>query len=151
MRASSRRSLKKRSATKSAVLVVSGSAKYRPLERAVRRALQEGLSALKKGSSVEAYLVADRTMRRLNRRYRGKDKATNVLSFPWPRNFVAFGFRARPLGEIYLGPDYIRRHGEDLSFMALHGLLHLLGYDHITMRERERMERAERKIVRRIA
>ena len=53
----------------------------------------------------------------------------------------------RPLGEIYLGPDYIRRHGEDLSYMAVHGLLHLLGHDHTEKGERLRMERKERQIM----
>ncbi|MDP3947284.1 MAG: rRNA maturation RNase YbeY [bacterium] len=137
----------KKSAAKSPVPVVAGNARYRPLERSVRRALIIGLQTLKLRRTVEAFLVDDRAIRRLNRVYRKKDKATNVLSFPWPDHFVAVHSKARPLGEIYLGPDYIRRHGEDLSCMAVHGLLHLLGYDHTEKGERLRMERKERQIM----
>lgn len=145
MPASYRKSSKRKPAN-AVVEVVSGNARYRSLERGVRRALKAALGMLKKEGLVEAFLVDDRTMRRLNKRYRGKDKPTNVLSFSWPRRFAAFNTAARPLGEIYLGPDYIRKHGEDVSFMAIHGLLHLLGYDHDKPSERKRMEAAERRI-----
>lgn len=148
MPASSRKSSKKSSVPKSAVLVVSGSAKYRPYERGIRRALTAGLRMLRVRGSLEVYLVDDRTMRRLNKRYRGKDKPANVLSFTWPRQFVAFDVPSRPLGEIYLGPDHIRRHKEDIVCMAVHGLLHLAGYDHERAGDRGRMERKERVIMR---
>lgn len=174
MPASSQRSSRKKSAN-AAVLVVSGSAKYRPYERVIRRALTVGLQTLRVRGSLEVYLVDDRTMRHLNKRYRGKDKSTNVLSFPWPRHFVAWnaagrGWDAsaagvhvlrvqerhreavnaasRPLGEIYLGPDHISRQKEDIVFMAVHGLLHLAGYDHERAGDRARMERKERVVMR---
>ncbi|MBI2036970.1 MAG: rRNA maturation RNase YbeY [Candidatus Liptonbacteria bacterium] len=134
-----------------AVLVVSGSAKERPYERGIRRALTVGLRTLRVRGSLEVYLVDDRTMRSLNKRYRGKDKPANVLSFPWPQQFIAFHFASRPLGEIYLGLDIIRRHGEDPLFLAVHGLLHLLGYDHVRAKDRKRMEAAERRIMRRVS
>src|SRR3989338_7248238 len=177
MPASSRKSSRKKSAS-AAVLVVSGSAKYRPYERDIRRALTAGLRMLRLRGSLEVYLVDDRTMRHLNRRYRGKDKPANVLSFPWPRQFIAFnaagrgrdasgaGVRvlraqerhreavnasSRPMGEIYLGPDHIRRHKEDIAYMAVHGLLHLAGYDHERAGDRARMERKERVIMRSVS
>ena len=150
MPASSRKSSRKKSAS-AAVLVVSGSAKYRPYERDIRRALTVGLWMLRLRGSLEVYLVDDRTMRHLNRRYRGKDKPANVLSFPWPRQFIAFNAGSRPMGEIYLGPDHIRRHKEDIAFMAVHGLLHLAGYDHERAGDRARMERKERVIMRSVS
>lgn len=79
-------------------------------------------------------LVADGEMRRMNRRFRGKDRPTDVLSFPSgaPRT------GPRLLGDIAIGVGVARRqakraghaYGEELRLLALHGLLHLLGYDH---------------------
>jgi probable rRNA maturation factor len=90
-------------------------------------------------------LVSDTRMRALNRQYRQKDYATDVLSFP-----------ANPvesfLGEIVIARGVARRqaretgHAElaELKLLALHGLLHLLGYDH--ERDNGRMRRVERRL-----
>jgi probable rRNA maturation factor len=88
-------------------------------------------------------LVPDATMRRLNRRYAGQDRATDVLSFPAqpPADGRPAGRSARPgrfLGDIAIATGVARRHaraaghpyGEELRVLSLHGLLHLLGYDH---------------------
>ena len=77
-------------------------------------------------------LVSDRRMRALNRQFRGKDYATDVLSFPSDDR----GF----LGDIVIAEGVAKRqakeHGHSLKIelqtLALHGLLHLLGYDHET-------------------
>ena len=69
-------------------------------------------------------------MRRLNRRFRGKNKATDVLSF--------FADDEKALGELALGPQEIRRKAlkaglpprEMTVYLVLHGLLHLLGFEH---------------------
>jgi probable rRNA maturation factor len=84
-------------------------------------------------------LVSDAQARVLNRRYRRRDYATDVLSFPSESR--SGGRRARPdrfLGDIVIARGVARRqartasHGEqtELRILALHGLLHLLGYDH---------------------
>ena len=89
--------------------------------------------------AVTIVLVSDTRMRALNRTYRGKDYATDVLSFPSESR--SGGRRARPdrfLGDIVIARGVARRqartasHGEqtELRILALHGLLHLLGYDH---------------------
>lgn len=152
----SRRSSKRGSAVRSAALVVSGKPRYRLLERRVESALLVGIRVLRVRGAVEASLVDDRTMRRLNRRYCGKNAATNVLAFPWPKQFITlppFGTKngVRPLGEIYLGPDYIKRRKENLARMAVHGLLHLRGYSHRRLKERRRMERKERAVMRSVS
>ena len=75
-------------------------------------------------------IVSDRRMRALNRQFRGKDYATDVLSFP----SEARGF----LGDIVIASGVLKRQARDaghspaveLRVLALHGLLHLLGYDH---------------------
>lgn len=83
---------------------------------------------------VSLAIVSDRTIRRLNRDYAGKDAATDVLSFPagGPRVDVPF------LGDIVIASGVARRQAKEaghsitheIKVLALHGLLHLLGYDH---------------------
>lgn len=98
-------------------------------------------------AAVEVNLLSDEEMRRLNRTFLKKDKPTNVLSFPvtpFPRQ------GPRPLGEIYLAPAHITRRGEDFRLLVLHGLLHLLGYNHKKKNDRIRMEKKERWLAKRL-
>lgn len=94
-------------------------------------------------------LTDDETVRDLNARFRGKDKLTNVLSFPAPEN-------ARPhLGDIVLAygvcADEAREQGkpfgDHLSHLVIHGILHLMGYDHEADDEAEAMEAKERTLL----
>lgn len=96
-------------------------------------------------------ITSDRRVRDLNRRYRGKDAATDVLSFP---SGDAAGDGAS-LGDIVIAAGVARRQaaaaGHALAtewrVLALHGLLHLLGYDH--EHDDGRMARLERRLRRR--
>ena len=127
----------------------------RLLRRAARDALAEAKSDGWKGSRVgheiSFVLTDDKRMRRLNRTYRGKDKPTNVLSF-------AALDGARPklgmpwlLGDVVLTSGVIAREAKaqcksvqhHLSHLAVHGVLHLLGYDHEQDRDAEAMEALE--------
>jgi len=98
--------------------------------------------------SVSIALVSDRRSRALNRRYRGKDHATDVLSFPNPGSRVPNLF----LGDIVIARGVARRqaraagHDEETEWrvLALHGLLHLLGYDH--ERDNGAMRRVEARL-----
>ena len=83
-------------------------------------------------------IVSDRRMRALNRQFRGKDKVTDVLSFPSdPSTSLRAGERGF-LGDIVIAAGVAKRQARDaghsaqteLRVLALHGLLHLLGYDH---------------------
>ena len=71
-------------------------------------------------------------MRKINRKFKGKNRPTNVLSFEAEKGSLRpdLGNERRFLGEIFLAPDYIRARGEDLGFLFIHGFLHLLGYTH---------------------
>jgi probable rRNA maturation factor len=102
-------------------------------------------------------LVSDARMRALNKKYRRKDYATDVLSFPNSRPAAAghppSPIRHQPfLGDIVIARGVARRqageagHGEatELRVLALHGLLHLLGYDH--ERDHGAMRRVERRL-----
>jgi len=106
--------------------------------------------------AVNVALVSDARVRALNRQYRRKDYATDVLSFP----SIESASSARPavsafLGEIVIARGVARRqarragHGERTEWrvLALHGLLHLLGYDHEN--DGGEMVRLERQLRRR--
>lgn len=96
-------------------------------------------------------LVDDATIRALNKRYRNKDKATDVLSFPQrggesvPESLlgdvVISVERARMQAAAYRAP--LQR---ELERLLIHGLLHLLGHDHHESAERKRMEAQERRL-----
>jgi probable rRNA maturation factor len=85
---------------------------------------------------VTVALVPDATIKALNKKFRRVDKATDVLSFPSGR--MAGGALGRDLGEIVIGHGVASRQARslghptrvELRILALHGLLHLLGYDH---------------------
>ena len=118
--------------------------------------------------TLEVAIVSDARIRALNRAYRRKDYATDVLSFPafapdrdarasaWQasgrRNPLRVPFSRPILGEIVIARGVARRqareagHAEatELRVLALHGLLHLLGYDH--ERDDGRMARAEQRL-----
>ena len=101
------------------------------------------------GDAVTILLTDDESVRDLNARFRGKDYATNVLSFPAPDNpeghlgdiALAFGVCAREATE---QGKPLAHH---LQHLVAHGVLHLLGYDHETDAEAEHMEGLERVIL----
>lgn len=112
------------------------------------------------GSASELSLLFtdDAHIRALNAEWRGKDKATNVLSFPaFP---VEPGDALPPmLGDIVLAAETVRAESalesksfdHHLTHLVVHGLLHLLGYDHETEDDAEEMEALERRILARLA
>ena len=101
---------------------------------------REGVSTAERA---EIILCSDYIIRKLNREYRGKDKPTDVLSF-------CFG-DADLLGEVYISLQrakvQAKRYGvlyeEELKRLLVHGLLHLMGYDHIRAADRAVMEERE--------
>ncbi|MBF9233139.1 rRNA maturation RNase YbeY [Microvirga alba] len=100
---------------------------------------------------ISVLLTDDAAIRELNRTWRGKDKPTNVLSFPAPEQPGATG--PRHLGDIALAYETLVRESEDESkdlshhfaHLIVHGVLHLLGYDHEVEAEAEIMEALEVK------
>ena len=101
-------------------------------------------------------LVSDRHSRALNRRYRRTDAPTDVLSFaPGPEAGPrTAAMEPRALGDIVIATGVARRqarrmahsYATELRVLALHGLLHLLGYDHDHPGDRGRMARAEARL-----
>jgi probable rRNA maturation factor len=127
--------------------------------RVLRRAARDALAQAKKdgwkgsrvGHEISFVLADDKRMRALNRAYRGKDKPTNVLSFA-----ALDAARPKPgtpwlLGDVVLASGVIAREAKaqrkdlahHLTHLAVHGVLHLLGYDHEQDRDAEAMEALE--------
>ena len=101
---------------------------------------------------VHLIVVDDRRMRKLNRQFRNKDRPTDVLSFPNDRSFPG-SEDENLVGEIYCSLDHCRRWssanggtiGAELARLAVHGCLHLLGYDHGSVAGRKEMTRLENR------
>ena len=114
-------------------------------------------------TAVFVCMVTDAEMKRLNQKFRNKAKTTDVLSFPWEIRTRQRALRGRAgqirgafLGDIAISPTVARRNAkmfgrtmrEELCVLMLHGVLHLMGYDHET--DRGEMERVEAKLRRRL-
>ena len=137
----------------------------------LRRVIQDAGRALRVTGEVALVLTSDAPVRRLNARYRHKDKPTDVLSFPGPHGGrFAPGVKKRKsrihsgdsesreagLGDIVISLDTAARNAprfgrtldEELQVLTLHGFLHVLGYDHET--DDGTMERLEARLRRRL-
>ena len=115
----------------------------------VRRVLGAAAAALRVRGEVSLVLAGDRLLRRLNREFRGKDRPTDVLSFPG-------GGGEAGLGDVVISVERAERNArdfgrtlpEELDVLALHGFLHVLGYDHEN--DDGTMNRLERRLRRRL-
>jgi probable rRNA maturation factor len=126
-------------------------------EQTVRDAVIAAASALPTaGGEVSIVLTDDSSIRALNRDWRGVDKPTNVLSFPAAGHKAGEGTRL--LGDIIIAYETLERECDDenriflhhLAHLAVHGFLHLIGYDHETDTQAEEMEGLESKIMTRL-
>lgn len=113
--------------------------------------------ALPAAAEISVVLCDDRTIHRLNKKWRGVDAPTDVLSFPqltgtdWQEPAMTQVL----LGDIVLSLESAARQAEEyghspereLLYLFTHGLLHLLGYDHLQEDERCRMRRREEEII----
>ncbi len=105
-------------------------------------------------SEISVVLSDDEHLRELNKHHRGMDKPTNVLSFPAVRMKTPAG-APRILGDVVIAFETVAREAADeekpienhLSHLVVHGVLHLLGYDHEDEDEAEMMEARERRIL----
>ncbi len=120
--------------------------------RALKRTFN-GLDLPNKKYRVAVVFADDATLRQLNRDFRHKDKPTNVLSFPQFDDFTQFDSLNDPieLGDIFLGFETIAREAgaqdkslrDHVTHLLVHGLLHIMGYDHDTDKNATQMEAFE--------
>ncbi|MBV9970113.1 MAG: rRNA maturation RNase YbeY [Xanthobacteraceae bacterium] len=125
-------------------------------EAVVRRAIEHAAAATrgsKPAAEVAVLLCDDATIAALNAQWRGREEPTNVLSFPAsPASGPATPVH---LGDIAIARETVVREAREqartvsshLTHLAVHGFLHLLGYDHQTDDEAHRMEALERDIL----
>ena len=128
-----------------------GTRAWAPARARMSRWAAAALGRRGEGREIAVRIVGKGESRELNRLWRGKDKPTNVLSFPAPDS-PALRDSYRPLGDLVICADVVRREAErdgkavsaHWAHMVVHGALHLAGYDHETgERDRMRMERRE--------
>lgn len=100
-----------------------------------------GVIKCKKPPAVAIIFVSDQKMRQLNRVYRSKDKSANVLSFDTGDIFISVPFAKREAKKFKWTLKY------EISRLALHGFLHLVGYDHMKVSDARKMEKLESKIL----
>lgn len=101
-----------------------------------------GLAGPGRSAVVDVALVGDAEIRKLNRRYRGKDEVTDVLSFGYGP-----GRGDMSLGDVIICLPQVKRQAkrkgklvrEEFALMVVHGMLHLLGHDHGTLAEEREM------------
>lgn len=142
------------------------------MKNVIQRCARETLIQENIGFKSECYitLVDDSTIKNLNSDFRGVDRATDVLSFPL-LNFQGYirdvseeniKYDKNPetdcvvLGDIVISPERARDQAEEyghsiqreLGFLTVHGMLHLLGYDHEECSEREQMRKREEYVLR---
>lgn len=121
-----------------------------------RRAARAAAGLAPRSAMVNVVVVDDREIRRLNRRYRGKDKATDVLSFSYRDD--GGGDAAGVIGDVFVSYQTLARDARRLEVapahlalrIVVHGFLHVLGYDHESDHDAARMERRERAILKRV-
>ena len=124
-----------------------------PSRRVLARWARAALGARGEGCAIAIQVVTRPRMQQLNRHYRGKDRPTNVLSFP---ALPAPGVAPRPLGDVVICPAVLRIEAREQgktaaqhwAHLVVHGVLHLVGHDHERDADARRMERREIAVLR---
>lgn len=122
---------------------VTGAAVPRFSRREIAEFVRRVLIALRVDDDIHEVSIAvvdDEAMRNLNRKFRKKNKTTDVLTFPADESDADPNAKGRPLGDIVISIDQARRQATDqkhslateVRYLILHGILHALGYDHET-------------------
>lgn len=125
------------------------------LEMMAEQAAAATLPKGEQGKIITLLFADDETMQDLNKEWRGLDKPTNVLSFPAPKDQPVPPGELPLLGDIILGFETCAREAQEAGktladhtcHLIVHGVLHLLGYDHENDKDAEVMEAAEVKIL----
>ncbi len=123
---------------------------------AVARGLKEAGITAADGVELSIVLADDREQRRLNRDWRGADRSTNVLAFAaWAAGASAPDDAPLLLGDVVLAFETVQREAQvqnkpvadHCAHLVVHGVLHLLGYDHVTKMDAATMETLETAIL----
>lgn len=132
--------------------------RIRGLKTIAEKAYAASLTAVQRKKTVTLLFTDDATLKSLNKDWRGKNKPTNVLSFPASPDLIIPRGEAKPLGDIALAFETVLREAEDsektlkdhTAHLIVHGILHLLGFDHISDGEAAVMEAREIRILKKL-
>lgn len=125
---------------------------YSYLYKVIDRTLEKEQAV---GSVFSITFVSDEKIWELNKTYRNVDRPTDVISFAFEDNPDEFALSTRVLGDIFISIPRMQEqavsygHSEkrELSFLTVHGLLHLLGYDHMTKEDEQKMFSLQEEIL----
>lgn len=121
----------------------------------VEKVLKHGLNKLKINEAIFNIIIVDNDyIHKLNKEYRGIDRETDVITFALEDD-QTFNPSVRVLGDVYISLDKAKSQSEEyhhsfireLSFLAVHGMLHLLGYDHMKKEDEEVMFKLQEEIL----
>ena len=103
-----------------------------------------------KGSTLDIFLLDNKSITKLKARFIAKKTEPNVLAFPEPSHFPHPETHKKYLGEIYLNKDILTKSPDRAKALLLHGILHLLGYDHKKKGDIKEMEGLEAKVLQKL-
>lgn len=103
-----------------------------------------------KNSTLDIFLLDNKSITRLKARFIKKRTEPNVLAFPEPSYFPHPETKSKYLGEIYMNKDILKKSPERAKALLVHGMLHLLGYDHKKKADLVAMEAMEGKILKKL-
>ncbi len=134
---------------------VSVSAARAPSRARIVAWAENALAELRPGANLDLKVVDEREMRELNARFRGQDRPTNVLAFPAE---LPPGVELEHLGDVVIAAPVVEREAEEYgvepadrwAHLITHGVLHLLGFDHLEAEQAKRMEAEEVRILARL-
>ena len=123
--------------------------------KAAKETLNTACKAKQHNLEVSFLLTSDSNIRLLNKNYRNKDKSTNVLAFPMNQNTFGENYI---VGDVAISLQKILNESKKLkiqkykylSKIAIHGVLHLIGFDHKSNKQHEEMNRIEQKVFQKI-
>ncbi len=120
----------------------------------VKKVLNHGMEKMNVDAIFNVIIVNNEYIHKLNKEYRGIDRETDVITFALEDD-KTFNPEIRILGDIYISIDKAKSQANEynhslireLSFLAVHGFLHLLGYDHMKKEEEEVMFKLQEEIL----
>lgn len=125
--------------------------------KSMKKILKRALKSEKiKNASFNVILIDDKEITKINKMYRKKDKPTDVISFALEDNKESISaYNKRILGDIYISVETAKKQAKEynhslkreLCFLSVHGLLHLLGYDHIEEKDEKIMFKKQELIL----
>ncbi|HEX4534461.1 MAG TPA: rRNA maturation RNase YbeY [Rhizomicrobium sp.] len=144
--------MKRAEKSQAVIVVIEDDGWKKRLPRAAWRVRRAAALALPRGKRLTVLLTSDARLREMNHQFRGKDKPTNVLSFPAGESEKGY------LGDVAIALGVSAREAkaegkslaDHLSHLVIHGTLHLLGHDHEAAREAAKMESLEASLLAKI-